>query len=129
MGIPINTAKRRDTITRIVPFSPYSLTPKEISTSKPKILPIKTKENHPTAKKKILAPKLKVKEKAPAKKKEVKKAVKKVVKKKNEDLVFFPEDTPLHDYKLFHLLASDIDSTGFDEVIRVNPQEELISLD
>jgi hypothetical protein len=49
--------------------------------------------------------------------------------KKNEDLVFFPEDTPLHDYKLFHLLASDIDSIGFDRVIRVNPQEELISLD
>jgi len=39
------------------------------------------------------------------------------------------EETPLHDYKIFHLLASDIDSDGFDKVVRINPQEEIIALD
>ncbi len=49
--------------------------------------------------------------------------------KKDEGLIFFPEGAPIHDYKIFHLLASSIDSEGFDKVIRINPQEKIITLD
>jgi len=34
---------------------------------------------------------------------------------------YYSEDAPVNDHKLFHLYAEDIDSDGFDEVIRVNP--------
>jgi predicted kinase len=46
----------------------------------------------------------------------------------NEGLCFFSEDAPSSDYKAFHELASDIDSDGFDEVIRINPLEPVITL-
>ncbi len=49
--------------------------------------------------------------------------------KKDRGLIFFHEDAPSHDYKVFHSLASEIDSDGFDKVIRINPQEEIITLD
>lgn len=43
--------------------------------------------------------------------------------------VYFLETAPEHDFNVFHELAAGIDSDGFDEVIRINPREELISLD
>lgn len=46
----------------------------------------------------------------------------------DEGLSFFSEDAPSRDYKLFHELASDLDADGFDEVIRVNPLEPVITL-
>ena len=46
----------------------------------------------------------------------------------NEDVIFFSENAPRHDHGLFHELAEHIDSDGFDEVIRVNPTKELITL-
>lgn len=42
--------------------------------------------------------------------------------------VFFSEDAPTRDYKVFHELASQIDSDGFDEVVRIDPQKELVAL-
>jgi predicted kinase len=45
-----------------------------------------------------------------------------------QGFVFFSEDAPVHDYKIFHECTSNIDSDGFDEVIRVDPQKELIVL-
>lgn len=41
--------------------------------------------------------------------------------RQGEGLVFYCEDAPRRDHKLFHHLASDIDLDGFDAVIRVNP--------
>lgn len=49
-------------------------------------------------------------------------------KRQEKGLVFFSEDAPANDYELFHEFASQIDSDGFDEVVRINPEEELISL-
>ncbi len=48
--------------------------------------------------------------------------------KKNQGLIFFHEDAPSHDYKIFHQLAENIDYDGFDRVIRINPQEKIINL-
>ncbi len=45
-----------------------------------------------------------------------------------EDVVYYSESAPDHDSKLFHKLAKKIDTDGFDEVIRVNPVQELITL-
>lgn len=41
--------------------------------------------------------------------------------RQGEGLAFYSEDAPRRDHKMFHQFASDIDSDGFDEVIRVNP--------
>ncbi len=48
--------------------------------------------------------------------------------RRGEGLVFFSENAPGRDYKVFHELASQIDSDGFDEVIRIDPQKELVVL-
>ena len=48
--------------------------------------------------------------------------------KRGQGLVFFSEDAPAHDHKVFHILASDINSNGFDQVVRVDPRGELITL-
>lgn len=48
--------------------------------------------------------------------------------RKGQDLSYFSDDAPARDYKTFHELAQGIDSDGFDEVIRVEPQGELVSL-
>lgn len=42
--------------------------------------------------------------------------------------VFFSEDAPERDYLIFHKLASDIDSDGFDEVLKIDPREAPILL-
>lgn len=49
-------------------------------------------------------------------------------KRKDKDVVFFPEYAPKHDYEVFHKSASDIESDGFDQVIKINPTKNLISL-
>lgn len=41
--------------------------------------------------------------------------------RRGQDLIFFSETAPQHDHKVFHMWASDIDSNGFDEVVRINP--------
>lgn len=46
----------------------------------------------------------------------------------NEGLCFFSEDAPSRDYEMFHELASNIASDGFDEVIKINPLEPVIVL-
>ena len=43
-------------------------------------------------------------------------------------LVFYSEDAPKRDYESFHKYASNIEKDGFDEIIKVNPKEKLISL-
>ena len=48
--------------------------------------------------------------------------------RKAENLTYFSEDAPAHDFRLFHELAACIDSDGFDEVIRIDPCAELITL-
>ena len=45
-----------------------------------------------------------------------------------ENLVYFSADAPSRDYDVFHRLAQQIDSDGFDEVIRIDPRTELIPL-
>ena len=45
-----------------------------------------------------------------------------------ENKVYFSEDAPSRDYLAFHKLARNIDSDGFDEVIRINPRKSLIQL-
>jgi predicted kinase len=45
-----------------------------------------------------------------------------------KDLVFYSSGAPSRDYKIFHQYASDIETDGFDEIIRVNPREKLITL-
>lgn len=39
----------------------------------------------------------------------------------NQGYVFYSEDAPRWDYELFHELASDINSDGFDKVIKIDP--------
>lgn len=46
----------------------------------------------------------------------------------NEGLVFYSKGAPSRDYEAFHELASAIDADGFDEVIRINPLEPLVTL-
>ena len=46
----------------------------------------------------------------------------------NEGLCFFCEDAPSRDYEMFHKRASNIASDGFDEVIKINPLEPVITL-
>lgn len=48
--------------------------------------------------------------------------------RKDEGLTFFLESAPANDYEVFHEYASQIDSDGFDEVIRVDPEKDLIFL-
>lgn len=48
--------------------------------------------------------------------------------RQGEGLSFFSENAPRHDHELFHELAAKIDSDGFDEVVRINPQKELVVL-
>ena len=48
--------------------------------------------------------------------------------RKDQGLMFFGENAPFQDYGVFHELARDIDSDGFDEVIRIDPLQELIDL-
>ncbi len=48
--------------------------------------------------------------------------------RKDEGLVFFSAESPSNDYRLFHHLAAKIDSDGFDEIIRIDPQKEPIAL-
>lgn len=48
--------------------------------------------------------------------------------RKKEDLVYFSDHVPSCDYDVFHQLAKEIDSDGFDEVIRINPLVEPIVL-
>jgi hypothetical protein len=45
-----------------------------------------------------------------------------------EGFTFFCEDAPKRDYQMFHKLAKDIDLEGFDEVIRIDPSQELITI-
>lgn len=49
-------------------------------------------------------------------------------KRNGEKVVYFSADAPLHDYGAFHRLAKNIDSDGFDQVIRIDPQTELVML-
>ncbi|OGZ04002.1 MAG: hypothetical protein A2648_00160 [Candidatus Lloydbacteria bacterium RIFCSPHIGHO2_01_FULL_41_20] len=48
--------------------------------------------------------------------------------RENEGLTFFSENAPSRDYEVFHRIASDIASDGFDEVVRINPLEQVIFL-
>lgn len=48
--------------------------------------------------------------------------------RRGEGLVFFSEDAPLRDYDVFHSLAKDIETDGFDSVIRIDPQFEPVVL-
>lgn len=48
--------------------------------------------------------------------------------RQGEDLVFYSEGAPTRDYKLFHEYASGINEDGFDEVVRVDPLQELYLL-
>lgn len=42
---------------------------------------------------------------------------------RDQGLVFFSEDAPVNDYRVFHKFAKGIDADGFDEVVRINPLE------
>ena len=44
--------------------------------------------------------------------------------KERQGFTFFLDDTPERDYVIFHKLAAEIDSDGFDEVVRVNPLQK-----
>ena len=46
----------------------------------------------------------------------------------DEGLVFYPEWAPREEHDEFHHHARSIDSDGFDEVIRIDPQSEIITL-
>lgn len=48
--------------------------------------------------------------------------------RQGEGLSFFSENAPRHDHEIFHQLASSIDADGFDEVMRIDPQKELVVL-
>lgn len=48
--------------------------------------------------------------------------------RQGEGFAFFSKDAPAHDYEFFHENALRIDSNGFNEVIRIDPQKELITL-
>lgn len=51
-----------------------------------------------------------------------------MIKLQSKGFMFFSKHAPKHDYELFHALASEIDRDGFDEVIRIDPTQELVSL-
>ncbi len=42
--------------------------------------------------------------------------------------LFFTESTPSRDHGLFHQFATEIDSDGFDQVIRINPLDPIVVL-
>jgi hypothetical protein len=44
--------------------------------------------------------------------------------RKDEGLVFFSNHAPTLDYEIFHTFAVNIDTNGFDSVIRINPALE-----
>ena len=46
--------------------------------------------------------------------------------KERMGFTFYLEETPERDHDLFHALAAEIDSDGFDEVFRVNPLQGLL---
>jgi hypothetical protein len=46
----------------------------------------------------------------------------------NEGLVFYPDRAPREEHYEFHHHARCIDADGFDEVIRVDPMNPLITL-
>jgi predicted kinase len=41
--------------------------------------------------------------------------------KQGQGYVFFSKDAPTNDHELFHGFAADIDTDGFDRIIRINP--------
>lgn len=41
--------------------------------------------------------------------------------RQRQGLAFYSEDAPRRDYELFHEYAEEIDSDGFDEIVRVDP--------
>ncbi len=43
-------------------------------------------------------------------------------------VAFYSDTAPAHDFQLFHQEAQKIDRDGFDEVIRIDPQGELVLL-
>ncbi len=45
-----------------------------------------------------------------------------------EHTVFFSEDAPERDYEIFHNLAKDINSDGFDKVVRIDPTQPVVVL-
>jgi len=45
--------------------------------------------------------------------------------RQDEGLVFYSEDSPIRDYELFHRCASGIYEDGFDEVMQVDPSQQL----
>ncbi|HBV01585.1 MAG TPA: hypothetical protein DEF00_04355 [Candidatus Taylorbacteria bacterium] len=49
--------------------------------------------------------------------------------RQGQNLTFYSEDAPAHDYALYHKLALGIDSEGFDQVVRVNPTGPLVILE
>lgn len=50
-------------------------------------------------------------------------------KGKAEGTVYYSADAPKLDYDIFHQLARQIDSDGFDQVIRIDPRNETIFLE
>lgn len=50
------------------------------------------------------------------------------VEKEGEDLLFFTRDTPTRQHEAFQHHLATIDTDGWDQVIRVNPLEPLITL-
>lgn len=48
--------------------------------------------------------------------------------RRNEDLVFFLDDTPRRHHKKFHKKAKNINSDGFDKIVRIDPREKPQSL-
>ena len=48
--------------------------------------------------------------------------------RQGQGLSFFSENASARDYELFHKLASEINSDGFDKVVRIDPREKLIIL-
>lgn len=48
--------------------------------------------------------------------------------RKGEHLSFFEDSAPRYDHQLFHERAATLEADGFDEVIRVDPQTELVNL-
>lgn len=47
-----------------------------------------------------------------------------ITEETSESLTYFPDNAPLRGYTVFHRFAAQIDSNGFDEVIRFNPLEQ-----
>lgn len=43
-------------------------------------------------------------------------------------IAFYSDNAPLYDFQLFHKEGQKIDDDGFDEVIRIDPQGELVVL-